>query len=142
MPLKASMILTDILGNVSGIQSSTMQCQLTQTYADTVIRTIDPTSWLDTAYYENDWFTGASMQQAFNAMENNNMTIILEQRVAEEYNLKVGDTIAIDFPSGARTLTIVGLFGPKIPTNEIQPVSSGEVIGNLTQVYSNISHLP
>ena len=127
---QASIVLADILGNVSGIQSSTMQCQLTQSYADTVIRTIDPTSWLKTAYYENDWFTGASMKQAFTAMENNNMTIILEQRVAEEYNLTVGDTIAIDFASGARTLTIVGLFGPKIPTNEIQTVSGGgQIIG-------------
>ena len=137
---KASTILTDILGNVSGIQSSTVQCQLTQTYANTVIRTIDPTSWLSTAYYESDWFTGASMQQAFTAMENNNMTIILEQRVAEEYNLKVGDTIAIDFASGARTLTIVGLFGPKVPISQIQPLS-GEVTSEtgpgIFQIYSS-----
>ncbi len=116
---KATQVLSEILGNVSGIQSSTMQCQLTQTYADTTIRTIDPTSWLKTAYYENGWFSGASMQQAFTAMENNNMTIILEQRVAQELNLKVGGTIAIDFASGARTLTIVGLFGPRIPSNEL-----------------------
>ena len=81
---KAPVILADILGNVSGIQSSTMQCQLSQNYANTVIRTIDPSSWLKTAYYESGWFTGASMQQAFATMENNNMTIILEQRVAEE----------------------------------------------------------
>ena len=81
---KATQILSEILGNVSGIQSSTIQCQLTQNYANTVIRTIDPTTWLKTAYYENGWFTGASMQQAFTAMENNNMTIILEQSVAQE----------------------------------------------------------
>ncbi len=56
--------------------------------------------------------TGTSMQQAFNAMKSNNMTIILERRVAHQLNLKVGDTIGIDFPSGARKLTIVGLFGP------------------------------
>ena len=39
---KANQVLSEILGNVSGIQSSTMQCQLTQNYAGTVIRTIDP----------------------------------------------------------------------------------------------------
>ncbi len=138
---KANQVLSYILGNVSGIQSSTMQCQLSQTYADTVIRTIDPSSWLNTSYYESDWFTGASMQQAFTAMENNNMTIILEQRVAEEYNLKVGDTIAIDFASGARTLTIVGLFGPKVPSSQIQPLSGGITISEtgpgIFQTYSS-----
>ncbi|MGO8806882.1 MAG: FtsX-like permease family protein [Candidatus Bathyarchaeia archaeon] len=124
---KATQVLSEILGNVSGIQSSTMQCQLSQNYAGTTIRTIDPTSWLKTAYYENGWFSGASMQQAFTEMENNNQTIILEQRVAQELNLKVGDTLAIDFASGARTLTIVGLFGPKLPSNELPSGTGGSI---------------
>jgi ABC-type antimicrobial peptide transport system permease subunit len=111
------MILSYILGNVSGIENSTMQCQLTQPLDNTYIRTVDPDSWLATAYYEKDLFTGASMNQAFNAMKADNMTIILEQRVAQQYNLKVGDTIAIDFASGARTLRIVGLFGPSEPAS-------------------------
>ena len=55
------------------------------------------------------------MKQMFTATENNNSTIILEKRVAEQQNLKVGDSVAIDFPSGARTLKIVGFFGPEIP---------------------------
>ncbi len=146
---KATQVLSEILGNVSGIQSSTMQCQLSQNYAGTTIRTIDPASWLKTAYYENGWFSGASMQQAFTAMENNNMTIILEQRVAEEYNLKVGDTIAIDFTSGARTLTIVGLFGPKVSTNEIQPITyggaaigQGMIITDLSPYLTTWSYVP
>ncbi len=52
----APAILSDILGNVSGIRNSTMQCQLVQNYADTTIRTVDPDSWLATAYHEDDWF--------------------------------------------------------------------------------------
>ena len=63
-------------------------------------------------------------KQMFSEMKSDNSTIILEQRVAEEYNLKVGDSIAIDFSSGARTLKIVGFFGPEIPKNEIQPIST------------------
>ena len=51
----------------------------------------------------------------FNELKTDNSTIILDRRVAEEDNVKVGDTIAIDFPSGARTLRIVGLFGPEVP---------------------------
>ena len=57
------------------------------------------------------------------------------------YNLKVGDTIAIDFASGARTLTIVGLFGPKIPSNELPSGTGGSSTVNpggplLIQTYS------
>ncbi len=129
---KQNQILQEILGNVSGIQSSTLQCELNQNYADTKIMTVDPESWLKTAYYESNWFSGASVQQMFTAMENNNMTIILEQRVAEEYNLKVGDTIAIDFASGARTLTIVGLFGPKIPASQLITTTGGFSTGGIT----------
>jgi len=110
---KAPVILSDILGNVSGVQNSTMECQLNQQNPQTTLKTIDPESWLATAYYEKDWFTGTSMDQAFNALKADNMTIILEQRVAQQFNLKVGDQIGIDFPSGPRKLTIVGLFGPE-----------------------------
>jgi ABC-type antimicrobial peptide transport system permease subunit len=55
----------------------------------------------------------------FHELETDNQTIILERRVAQEENLKVGDTIAINFPSGARTLRIVGFFGPELPANEV-----------------------
>jgi ABC-type antimicrobial peptide transport system permease subunit len=109
---KAPDILTDIIGNVSGIRNSTMQCQLVQSYAGTTIETVDPDSWLAAAYYEKEWFTGTSVEQAFNEMKSNNMTIILEQRVAQQLKLKIGDTIGIDFSSGARKLTIIGFFGP------------------------------
>jgi putative ABC transport system permease protein len=116
---QAPVVLSDILGNVSGIRNSTMQCQLTQLYAGTIVRTVDPDSWLATAYHENDWFTGTSMEQAFNAMKANNMTIILERRVAQQLNLKIGNTIGIDFPSGARKLTIVGFFGPASASSQL-----------------------
>ena len=53
------------------------------------------------------------MEQAFNAMKADNMTIILERRVAKQYNLKIGDTFGVDFASGARKLKIVGFFGPE-----------------------------
>ena len=66
-----------------------------------------------TAYYEEGWFSGPTMEEAFNAMNADNMTIILERKVAKQYNLEVGDTIGIDFPSGARKLKVVGFFGPE-----------------------------
>ena len=121
---QASVVLKDILGNVTGIRNSTIVYQLQQSQASTVVKTIDPSTFLATAYYENDWFSGASVGQMFHELQTDNSTIILEQRVAEEYNLKVGDNIAVDFLSGARTLKIVGLFGPQIPKNEIQPAQT------------------
>jgi ABC-type antimicrobial peptide transport system permease subunit len=112
-------ILQDILANVTGIKSSTMVCTLQQPQTDTVVETIDPQSFLSTAYYESDWFSGASVQQMFHELETDNQTIILEQSIAQQENLKVGDTIALNFVSGARTLRIVGFFGPKLPANEL-----------------------
>jgi len=110
---KADLILNDILANVSGIKNTTMECELEQNKANTFMRTIDPDSWLVTAYHENDWFSGVSMQDAFNSLKEDNMTIILERRVAKQLNKNIGDTIGIDFPSGGRKLTIVGFYGPE-----------------------------
>ena len=110
---KAPIILDSILGNVSGIRNSSMECTLTQSYAGTIVKTIDPDSWSVTAYHEEGWFSGNSMQQAFNELKANNMTIILERRVAQQLNLRINDMIGIDFPSGPRKLKIVGFFGPE-----------------------------
>jgi ABC-type antimicrobial peptide transport system permease subunit len=112
---QAETILDDIVGNVSGIKNATIECTLTQQYAGTIMKTIDPDSWLETAYYEREWFSGASFEEAFNGLRTgkSNMTIILERRVAEDLNLEIGDEISIDFPSGARKLKIVGFFGPE-----------------------------
>jgi ABC-type lipoprotein release transport system permease subunit len=101
------------MGNVSGIQNATMECTLIQYYAGTQIKTIDPDSWLATAYYEKQWFSGANLEDAFNQLRTNNQTIILERRVAQELKVGVGDEIGIDFPSGPRKLKIVALFGPE-----------------------------
>jgi ABC-type antimicrobial peptide transport system permease subunit len=114
---KAQTILNDIVGNVSGIQHTTMECTLQQPvrqqYIPTTMRTVDPNSWLETAYYESSWFTGASVEEAFNQLRANNQTIVLERRVAEELNLIIGDEVSIDFPSGPRKLKIVAFFGPE-----------------------------
>ncbi|MBE3142367.1 MAG: ABC transporter permease, partial [Planctomycetes bacterium] len=117
-------ILADIEGNVSGIQQATLQARIMQNSAGTVVETIEPESWFNTAYYEKDLFTGASVPEMIEAMQHDNMTIILERRVAEQLDLKVGDTVGIDFASGARKLTIVGLFGPA-PSSSSSGISPG-----------------
>jgi ABC-type antimicrobial peptide transport system permease subunit len=112
---KGQTILDDIVGNVSEIKSATLECTLTQQFAGTQVKTIEPDSWLETAYYEREWFSGASLEEAFNGLRTgtSNMTIILERRVAKDLKLTVGDDLSIDFPSGPRKLRIVGLFGPE-----------------------------
>ena len=110
---EAQNVLNNILGNVSEVKNYTMQCRLTQVNAGTDMMTIDPDSWMASAYYEKGWFTGTDMDQAFNELKNNNMTIILERSVAKRYNYEIGDEIGIDFPSGARKLKIVGFYGPE-----------------------------
>jgi ABC-type antimicrobial peptide transport system permease subunit len=110
---EAQSMLDSIVGNFSEIKNATMECTLTQQYAGTQVKTIDPDSWLEIAYYEKEWFSGASLEEAFNQLRINNQTIILERRVAKELDLKVGDEIGIDFRSGARKLKIVAFFGPE-----------------------------
>jgi hypothetical protein len=109
-------ILEDIVGNVSEVQYSTMEYHLSQParqqYVQTEVKTVDPASWLETAYYEESWFSG-SVEDAFNQLNTDNMTIILERRVAKELDLHVGDEMSIDFPSGPRKLRIVSFFGPE-----------------------------
>ena len=116
---KAQMILDDITGNVSQIRNATIECTLHQTSAETIMRTIQPDSWTEVSYHEQEWFSGNSLEKALDEFRANNMTIILERRVARQLNMSLYDEIGIDFRSGARKLKIVGFFGPE-PT-EIQP---------------------
>jgi predicted lysophospholipase L1 biosynthesis ABC-type transport system permease subunit len=110
---EAEPLLKNILGNFSEIQNATMECTLIQQAAGTQIKTIDPDSWLASAFYEEQWFGGASLEEAFHQLRTNNQTIILERRVAKLLDLKVGDEIGIDFRSGPRKLKVVALFGPE-----------------------------
>ncbi|MEM2098227.1 MAG: FtsX-like permease family protein [Candidatus Bathyarchaeia archaeon] len=110
---KATNITESILVNITGIKNATIEYTLRQNNAGTVVKTVDPASWLETAYYEEEWFSGSDVKQIFDELKADNMTIILERRLANQYNLKVGDSIGIDFPSGPRKLRIVGFFGPE-----------------------------
>jgi ABC-type lipoprotein release transport system permease subunit len=113
----APIILNNILENVSGIKNGTIECQLSQSYLNTVIKTVDPASWGVSAYYEDSWFSGNNIQEALRLMKGDNSTIILERSVAQQLNLKLYDHVTIDFPSCPRSLKIVGFFGPESSNN-------------------------
>jgi hypothetical protein len=132
---KADIVLADILGNVSQIWDSTIERTLVQNSAGTIMRTIEPDSWMDVAYYENEWFGGASVEDALKEFKANNMTIILERRVAKDLNLQMYDEIGIAFPSGPRKLKVVGFFGP-------EPVETPSPFGGSSYAIQTWSYVP
>jgi ABC-type antimicrobial peptide transport system permease subunit len=79
------------------------------------LKAVDPDAWLRTAYYEPEWFSGASVETAFGALKADNNTIILERLTAKSYNLTMGDTISVQFENATKTLRVVGFFGPEPP---------------------------
>ncbi len=131
-------IVANILANVSGIKNYTIESQLeqdSQVSGRSYVKTIDPDSWQASAYFEPEWFTGASMDEAMNALKNDNMTIILEKIEAERLNVTVGDQLGINFHSGGRKLTVVGFYGP-------EPVQVQTGIGSRLSASQTWSYVP
>lgn len=74
---------------------------------------VDPQSWLSTAYYENEWFTGNDVNTAFQKIAVDNNTIILERTIASKLNLGIGDFITLDIGHATIKLEVIGFFGPE-----------------------------
>jgi ABC-type lipoprotein release transport system permease subunit len=125
---KGQLILDDIIANVSGIRNASIERSLSpslssNTYGSTLsIRAIDPANWSASSYYEPEWYSGVSIQQALKDLQASNNTIILDRAYAKQLNLKLYDEVAINFNSYPRTLRIIGFFGPEPSSN------SGQVI--------------
>ena len=106
------------IGNLSGVDSITLEYSLGGTLPGDAyqrqIRMINPNTWLSTAYYEDEWFSGNSVAEAFQQMKTNNQTIILERTVALSLDKKLGDDITITIGSSTVELKIVGFFGPEV----------------------------
>ena len=77
------------------------------------VRAADSESWLETAYYESELFTGNDVKTAFHRMATDNNTIILERNTATQLKLSLDDTIALTFGSEVHALKIIGFFGPE-----------------------------
>ncbi len=111
-------ILQNITSNVPGIRNASIENQISATlsekYGSMSLKTIDPKSWEVSAYYEDGWFTGGpNVNQMLADLKGSNSTIILDKTVASQFNLKLYDTITVDFASCARQLRIIGFFGPE-----------------------------
>jgi len=79
------------------------------------IRAVDPETWLLTAYYEDEWFSGKDVAEAFQQMRTDNQTIILERNVASSRNKKLGDNVTITIEYSTMELRVAGFFGPEVP---------------------------
>jgi ABC-type lipoprotein release transport system permease subunit len=113
---EAPQILNSIMANVSGsVQNSTTEYSFytysTAGYYSMLIKAVEPYSWLKTAYYESDWFSGTEVNAAFNDLTLDKNTIILERSIAAALNLKIGQNISLAFGSASRNLKVVGFFG-------------------------------
>ena len=110
---QAQAVLNNILANVSDVKDATVEYSISAQQGSLTLKAVDPQEWLKTAYYEADWFSGASVQDAFAALAADNNTIILDRSVAKSYNLNVGNDISVEFENGTKALRIVGFFGPE-----------------------------
>ena len=122
-PANASQIMNTISNNVSHVQSITAEYSFTgsaglgEYQQGMQLRAVNPKTWLSTAYYENELFSGSSVEKAFETMSLSNYTIILDRSLAKALDKKVGDTVAVtfgDLSTGAtqtEELTVAGFFG-------------------------------
>jgi ABC-type antimicrobial peptide transport system permease subunit len=110
---QAQAVLDNIFANVSGIKNATVEYSISAQQGAMTLKAVDPQEWLKTAYYEAEWFSGASVQNAFDTLAADNNTIILDRSVAKSYNLTVGDDISVAFENGTKALRVVGFFGPE-----------------------------
>jgi len=118
-------ILNVVMANVSGkVRNATIEYSFSA-YSTSLgyvkLKAVEPPSWLETAYYENGWFSGSDFATAFNRLATENNTIILERSVAKPLELEIGENITLNFGSLTKKLKVVGFFGPE-PSEQQQPV--------------------
>jgi ABC-type lipoprotein release transport system permease subunit len=119
IPNEAENISSTILANVStSIENSTIEYSLSSTstganYIAVNMKAVQPKSWLKTAYYESDMFTGNNLETAFQNLTTNKDAIILEKSIAKLLNLHVGDFITLTIGTTSKKMTVAGYFGPE-----------------------------
>jgi ABC-type lipoprotein release transport system permease subunit len=119
IPNEAENISSIISANAStSIANSTIEYSLSSTstganYIVVNMKAVQPESWLKTAYYESDMFTGNNLETAFQNLSTNKDAIILEKSIAKFLDLDVGDFITLTIGTTSKKMTVVGYFGPE-----------------------------
>lgn len=123
--------ISEVIGEVAGLQGIASQTLEYSCSGQSISQTVDlvaiqPQEWLSTAYYENEWFTGNDVATAFQQMEADNNTIILQRSIASNLDLEVGHFIAMRFGFTTKSLRVVGFFGSEISRRFSPILNTGE----------------
>jgi len=113
-PTNASKIMETIRGNVSQVESATVEYTFWGSaglQTSMQLKAIDPENWPKTAYYESEFFSGSPVETVFQSLASNNHTVILERNYATTLNKRVGDNITVTFGEQTQELTVAGFFG-------------------------------
>ncbi|MFX1475033.1 MAG: ABC transporter permease, partial [Promethearchaeota archaeon] len=137
--------------NITGIESATAVYSNTMILPSDVagfyfstINAIDPSQWLQTAYFEESWFSLVSASQAIASLANNNYTIILDYALARLLVVPLESrlTVIIGGNTTAIQLTVVGFFGPSRSTGVHQmslvPIPLLEQLGEINNSNSQL----
>jgi len=131
---------TELMGlirdSVPGVASTTAEYTLygTSSYDQLQIKAVNTTEWLQTAYYEDSWFSGSDVKAAFQRLASESNTIILDRDIASRNDIKVNEVIVVSFGSETRGLTVAGFFGTERPQSQI-------VVGSSNGYYSYLSYV-
>ncbi len=113
---EAQNILKDIILNASEkIQNATTEYSFSALTppGGIKVKAVEPHLWLETAYYENEWFSGNDAATSFKNLATDKDTIILERSISKSLKLEVYNNITLTLGHITKTLRIVGFFGPE-----------------------------
>jgi ABC-type lipoprotein release transport system permease subunit len=108
----ASAIISNITA-LQGVSSTTLEYHF-EGKAGTIglsMVGVEPQEWLNTAYYENEWFSRQSVTKSFQEMAADNNTIVLARGIADMLALQLNDYIAVIIDDTITKLRVVGFFG-------------------------------
>ncbi|NWF94795.1 MAG: hypothetical protein HXY34_01500, partial [Candidatus Thorarchaeota archaeon] len=98
---------------IDGVTSLTVEYRLSfsTSRGSLPTRGIDAEEWLETAYYEPEWFVGSSFSEVMQDFTGNK--ILLSISVARQLSLRVGNNMTVFVPGSStpRTMKVVGLVG-------------------------------
>jgi len=115
------------LANIEGVESTTTEYQISfsTTRGSLAARAIDPESWLETAFYEDIWFSEPSIEDVMSGFTGEK--IILPITISRQLELGVGNMVTLLMPSGpSYQMEIVSLIGYASPLEAIVGQFAGE----------------
>ncbi|UCE10435.1 MAG: ABC transporter permease [Candidatus Thorarchaeota archaeon] len=103
----------DEINELDGVDAVTLEYRMTlsTTRGSMEVRAISPENWSDAAFYEEIWFSGATLEEIFSNFTDNK--ILLSVSVARQLDLRIGNFITLrgTGASDVHRMEIVGFVG-------------------------------